>query len=83
MDFYLELYAFGAVPVRKKYEILDSLYFPCHFYFTRGHPSVELTEHDDSAADHVDIFLHSWVGNQCGECEKQQQQPYIYALLHS
>ena len=31
MDFYLELHVFGAVPVRKKDEILegrDSLYFP-------------------------------------------------------
>ena len=32
MDFYLELHVFGAVPVRKKDEIIDlgrdSLYFP-------------------------------------------------------
>ena len=58
MSFYLELHVFGAVPVRKKYEILDerrdSLYFqvfPWYFYFMRGHSLVELTEHDDSAAD--------------------------------
>ena len=63
MDLYLELHVFGAVPVRKKDEILDqggdSLYFqvfPWHFYFMRGHSLVELTEHDDSAAD---IILHS------------------------
>ena len=58
MDFYLELHVFGAVPVFKKDEILDegrdSLYFqvfPWHFYFMRGNSLVELTEHDDSAAD--------------------------------
>ena len=63
MDFYLELHVFGAVPVRKRDEILDkgrdSLFFqvfPWHFYFMRGHSLVELTEHDDSAAD---IILHS------------------------
>ena len=63
MDFYLELHVFGAIPVRKKDEILDlgrdSLYFqvfPWHFYFMRGHSLVELTEHDDSAAD---IIVHS------------------------
>ena len=55
MDFYLELHFFGAVPVRKKYEILDyewdSLYFQVsawHFYFMRGHSLVELTKHDDT-----------------------------------
>ena len=60
MDFYLELHVFGAVPVRKKYEILnqrrDSLYFqvfPWHFCFMRGHSLVELAEHDDSAADMI------------------------------
>ena len=63
MDFYLELYVFGPVPVRKKYEILDlgrdSLYFqvfPWQLYFMRRHSLVELTERDDSAAD---IILHS------------------------
>ena len=30
--------------------------FPWHFYFMREHSLVELTEHDDSAAD---IILHS------------------------
>ena len=30
--------------------------FPWHFYFMRGHSLVELTEHDDSAAD---IIVHS------------------------
>ena len=71
MDFYLELYIFGAVPVRKKDEIMDSLYFqvfPWHFYFMRGHSLVKLTEHDGSAAD---VILHSYV------------ELYIYALLHS
>ena len=59
MDFHLELHVFGAVPVRKKDEILDyksgihciSQVFPWHFYFMRGHSLVELTEHDDSAAE--------------------------------
>ena len=62
MDFYLELHVFGAVPVSKEDEILDqgrdSLYFqvfPWHFCL-RGHSLVELTEHDDSAAD---IILHN------------------------
>ena len=63
MDFYLELHVFGAVPVRKKEEILDygqdSLYFhvfPWHSYSMRVHSLVELTEHHDNAAD---IILHS------------------------
>ena len=63
MDFYLELHVFGAVPVRKKDEIFyegrDPLHFqvfPWHFYFMRGPSLVELTEHDDSAAD---IILRS------------------------
>ena len=63
MDFYLELHVFGVVPVRKKYEFLDlgrdSLYFqvfPWHLYFMRGHSLVELTDHDDSAAD---IMVHT------------------------
>ena len=62
MDFYLELDVFGAVPFRKKMKFLnnrrDSLYFPglpFAFCFMRGHSLVELTEHDDSAAD---IILH-------------------------
>ena len=55
---FLELFLFA-----QKNEILDegrdSLYFQVfswHFYFMRGHSLVELTEHDDSAAD---IILHS------------------------
>ena len=63
MDVCEELHVFGAVPVRKKDEILDegrdSMYFqvfPWHFYFMRGHSLVELTEHDDNAAD---IILRS------------------------
>ena len=64
MDFYLELHVFGAVPVRKKMKFLTykggihciSQVFPWHFYFMRGHSLVELTEHDDNAAD---IILHS------------------------
>ena len=65
IDFYLELRVFGAVPIRKKDEILDegrdSLYFqvfPWHFYFMREHSLVELTEHDDSAADIVSHNIH-------------------------
>ena len=63
MDFCLELRVFDTVPVRKKDEILDqgrdSLYFQVFswpFYFMRGHSLVELTKHDESAAD---IILHS------------------------
>ena len=63
MDFYLEFHVFGAVPVRKKDEIFhqgrDSLYFQVfswHLNFMRGHSLVELTEHDNSAAD---IIVHS------------------------
>ena len=54
---FLELFLFA-----EKMKFLtkgDSLYFqvfPWHFYFMRGHSLVELTEHDDSAAD---IILHS------------------------
>ena len=50
---FLELFLFA-----KKDEILDkggihciSQVFPWHFYFMRGHSLVELTEHDDRAAD--------------------------------
>ena len=44
--------------VTKKMKFLNciSQVFPWHFYFMRGHSLVELTEHDDSAAD---IILHS------------------------
>ena len=55
---FLELFLFA-----KKNKILDlgqySLYFqifPWHFYFMRGYSLVELTEHDNSAAD---IMAHS------------------------
>ena len=52
---FLELFLFA-----KKMKLLtDSLYFqvfPWHFYFMRGHSLVDLTEHDDSAAD---IIVHS------------------------
>ena len=41
--------------------------FPWHFYFMREHSMVELTEHDDSAAN---IIVHS-------------MYVYICALLHS
>ena len=43
----------------------DSLYFqvfPWHFYFMRGHSLVELTEHDNSAAD---IIVHSMYIHIC------------------
>ena len=72
MDFYLELHVFGPVPVRKKMKFLTKYFqvFPWHFYFMRGHSLVELTEHDDSAAD---IILHS----------TRYIELYIYALLHS
>ena len=35
---------------------ISQVFPPWHFYFMRGHSLVELTEHDDSAAD---IILHS------------------------
>ena len=76
MDYYLKLHVFGAVPVRKKYEIIDQgrdlLYFqvfPWHFYFMGGHSLVELTEHDDSAAD---IILHS-----------MKSYTYMHCCIHS
>ena len=64
MDFYLELHVCGVVPVSKKNEIRDSRagfnVFPRSsldtFILCAGHSLVELTEHDDSAAD---IILHS------------------------
>ena len=46
---FLELFLFA-----KKMKFLTKggiQVFPCHFYFMRGHSLVELTEHDDSAAD--------------------------------
>ena len=43
--------------------------FPWHFYFMRGHSLVELTEHDDSAAD---IILHS-----------MQSYTYMHCCIHS
>ena len=59
----------------KKNEILDqgrdSLFFqvfPWHFYFMRGHSLVELTEHDDSAANIIDYRI--WY-------------VYVYVLLYS
>ena len=55
---FLELFLFA-----KKMKFLTeggihcvSQVFPGHFYFMCGHSLVELTEHDDSAAD---IILHS------------------------
>ena len=72
MDFYLYLHVSEGVPVRKKDEILDYVsegvpvsksgilcipqVFPWQFYFMREHSLVELTEHDDSAAN---ILVHS------------------------
>ena len=70
MDFYLELHVFGAVPVRKKDVILDKgrdlLYFhvfPWRFYFMRGHSLVELTEHDDSAANIIVYSMYTYMCN--------------------
>ena len=55
---FLELFLFA-----KKMKFLTkggihciSQVFPWHFYFMRGHSLVEMTGHDDSAAD---IILHS------------------------
>ena len=51
---FLELFRFA-----KEIKFWDPLYFqvfPSHFCFMRGHSLVELTEHDDSAAD---IISHS------------------------
>ena len=55
---FLELFLFA----KKKMKFLKggihctSKVFLWHFYFMRGHSLVELTEHDDRAAD---IILHS------------------------
>ena len=74
MDFYLYLHVSEGVPVRKKDEILAkggihciSQVFPWHFYFMREHSLVELTEHDDSAAN---IIVHS-------------MYTYMYCCIHS
>ena len=75
MDFYLYLHVSESVPVRKKDEILDykggihciSQVFPWHFYFIREHSLVELTEHDDSAAN---IIVHS-------------MYTYMYCCIHT
>ena len=60
MDFYLELHVFGELSLfTKKMKFRAdriSQVFPWPFYFMRGHSLVELTEHDDSAAD---IIVHS------------------------
>ena len=57
-SFYLFFYG-AAVPVRKKYVFAESMVFPWHFYFIRGHSLVELTEQDDSAADIMVVLLIS------------------------
>ena len=47
---FLELFLFAD----KMKFLRDSLHFqvfPWHFYFMRGHSLVDLTEHDDSAAN--------------------------------
>ena len=59
---FLELFLFA-----KKMKFLTkggihciSQVFPWHFYFMRGHSLVELTEHDDSAADtYMHCCIHS------------------------
>ena len=68
------LHASEGVPVRKKDEILDegrdSLYFPglpLALLFYAEHSLVELTEHDDSAAN---IIVHS-------------MYTYMYCCIHS
>ena len=61
---FLELFLFA-----KKMKFLrDSLYFqvfPWHFYFIRGHSLVELTEHDDSAADTIGHSMKSYTYMHC------------------
>ena len=73
MDFYLYLHVSEGVPVRKKDKFLTkggihciSQVFPWHFYFMREHSLVELTEHDDSAAN---IIVHS-------------MYTYMYCCIH-
>ena len=76
MNFYLNWHVSKGVPVRKKkMKFLTkggihctSQVFPWHFYFMREHSLVELTEHDDSAAN---IIVHSMY------CTV-----YLYVLLH-
>ena len=51
---FLEMFLFA-----KKMKLLTKVYFqvfPWYFYFMRGHSLVELTEHDDNAAD---IMVHT------------------------
>ena len=48
----------------KNQEGRDSLYFqvfPRHFFFMRGHSLVELTEHDDSAADIIVLSMYAYM----------------------
>ena len=35
--------------------------FPCHFYFMREHSLVELTEHDDSAANIIVYSMYTYM----------------------
>ena len=66
---FLELFLFAK---KMKFLTQDSLYFqvfPWHFYFMRGHSLVDLTEHDNSAAD---IMVHS-----------MYIPGTVYVLLHS
>ena len=75
MDFYLYLHVSEGVPVRKKkmkFLTKGGIYcisqvFPWHFYFMREHSLVELTKHDDSAAN---IIVHS-------------MYTYMYCCIHS
>ena len=74
MDFYLYLHVSEGVPVfAKKMKFLTkggihciSQVFPWHFYFMCEHSLVELTEHDDSAAN---IIVHS-------------MYTYMYCCIH-
>ena len=73
MDFYLYLHVSEAIPVRKKMKFLTkggihciSQVLPWHFHFMREHSLVELTEHDDSAAN---IIVHS-------------MYTYMYCCIH-
>ena len=80
-NFMLEFDVFGAVPVRRKYEILDqgrdSLYFqvfpPGHFYFMRGHSLVELTENGNRAQPLLIAFIVHEEEDAARHCQEKRE----------
>ena len=60
----LVVFCFCFAVCHKEWPRRDSLYFqvfPWHFYFIREHTLVELTEHDNSAADIIVYIMYIYV----------------------